>query len=168
LINGPRTPLRLSCHAGRVSEHYRWRVPAAPAVVKLAGAVLLAVVAATSGAERGRLLLVGVAALALAAWGLRDVLAPVRLAADAEGVTVITGYAGRRRIPWADVERVSVGEHRRLGLRTEILEIDTGETLHLFSRHDLGAPCEDVEQALTALRRSAGEQHAQAEGEEQQ
>jgi hypothetical protein len=136
--------------------------------VKLAGAVLLAVVAATSGAERGRLLLVGVAALALAAWGLRDVLAPVRLAADAEGVTVVTGYAGRHRIPWADVERVSVGEHRSLGRHTQILEIDTGETLHLFSRHDLGAPCEDVEQALTALRRSAGEQHAQAEGEEQQ
>jgi hypothetical protein len=123
--------------------------------VKLAGAVLLAVVAATPGAEPERLLLVGAAALALAAWGLRDVLAPVRLAADADGVTVVTGYARRRRIPWTDVERVSVGEHRSLGLRTPILEIDTGETLHLFSRHDLGAPCEDVEQALAALRRSA-------------
>ena len=151
-----------------MSEHRRWRVPAAAAVVKLAGAVLLAVVAATSGAERGRLLLFGVAALALAAWGLRDVVAPVRLAADAEGVTVVTGYAGHRRIPWADIERVGVGEQRSLGLRTQILEIDTGEKLHLFSRHDLGAPCEDVEQALTALRRSAGDHHhAQAEGEEQ-
>jgi hypothetical protein len=136
--------------------------------VKLAGAVLFAVVAATSGAERGRLLLVGVAALALAAWGLRDVLAPVRLAADEEGITVITGYARRRRIPWADVERVSVGQHRSLGLRTKILEIDTGETLHLFSRHDLGAPCQDVEQELRALHRSAGRQHAQGDGQEQQ
>ena len=136
--------------------------------MKLAGAVLFAVVAATSGAERGRLLLVGVAAVVLAAWGLRDVLAPVRLAADAEGVTVVTGYAGRRRIPWTDVERVGVGEHRSLGLRTPILEIDTGATLHLFSRHDLGAPPEDVERALTALRRSAAEQRAKADGEEQQ
>ena len=136
--------------------------------MKLAGAVLLAVVAATSDGERARLLLVGVAALALAAWGLRDVLAPVRLAADEEGVTVVTGYAGRRRIPWAEVERVSVGEHRGLGLRTEILEIDTGETLHLFSRHDLGAPCEEVEQALTALRRSAGDQNVPSEGDERQ
>ncbi len=136
--------------------------------MKLVGAVLLAMVAATSGAERGRLLLVGAAALVLAAWGLRDVLAPVRLAADEQGVTVVTGYARRRRIPWADVERVRVGEHRSLGLRTEILEIDTGETLHLFSRHDLGAPCQDVEQALTVLRRPVGEQHTQAEGEEQQ
>jgi hypothetical protein len=56
--------------------------PSAPAVAKLAGAVLLAVVAATSGAEPERLLLVGAAALALAAWGLRGVLAPVRLAAE--------------------------------------------------------------------------------------
>ena len=38
----------------------------------------------------------------------------------------------------------------------------------LFSRHDLGAPCEDVEQTLTTLRRSADEQHAQAEGEDRQ
>jgi hypothetical protein len=136
--------------------------------VKLAGAVLLAVVAATSGTERGRLLLVGVAALALAGWGLRDVLAPVRLAADEHGVTVVTGYARHRRIPWADIERVGVGEHRSLGLHTQILEIDTGETLHLFSRHDLGASCEDVEQALTALRRSADDQHTRDEDEKQQ
>jgi hypothetical protein len=150
-----------------VSQQHRWRVPAAPAVAKLAGAVLLAVVAATSGTERARLLLVGVAALALAAWGLRDVLAPVRLAADEHGVTVIAGYAGHRRIPWPDVERVGVGEHRSLGRRTRILEIDTGETLHLFSRHDLGAPCQDVERALTALRRSAGDQRARSDDDEQ-
>jgi PH (Pleckstrin Homology) domain-containing protein len=149
-------------------EPRRWRVPAGPAVAKFAFAALLALVAATSGAERERLVLAGVAAVALAAWGLRDVLAPVRLAADEEGVTVVTGYAGRRRIPWTDVERVGLGVHRSLGLRTEILEIDTGEALHLFSRHDLGAPCEEAERELTALRRSAGEQHAQAEGEEEQ
>lgn len=149
-------------------ETRRWRVPAAPAVAKLAGAVLLAVIAASSGADREFLLLAGAAALALAAWGLRDVLAPVRLAADEEGVTVVRGYAGRRRIPWADVERVGVGEHRGLGRRTPILEIDTGEALHLFSRYDLGAPCEDVERELAALRGSAAEQHARAEGEEQE
>jgi hypothetical protein len=151
-----------------MAEPRNWRVPTAPAVAKLAGAALLALVAVTAGAERQLLLLAGVAALGLAAWGLRDVLAPVRLAADEEGVTVVTGYAGRRRIPWAEVERVGIGEHRSLGRSTEILEIDTGEALHLFSRHDLGAPCEDVERVLTELRASAGEQHAHPEGEEQQ
>lgn len=136
----------------------RWRVPAAPAAAKLAGALLLALVAATSGAERERLLLAGVAALGLAVWGLRDVLAPVRLAADEDGVTVVTGYAARRRIPWADVERVGLGVHRSLGRRTEILEIDTGEALHLFSRHDLGVPCAEAARDLAALRRPAGDE----------
>src|SRR3954469_12716175 len=146
----------------------RWRVAPAPTLLKFAGALLLAAVAALSGARRGRLLLAGVGALALGAYGLRDLLAPVRLSADAEGVTVVRGYAGHRRIPWPEVERVGVGEHRSLGLRTELLEIDTGESLHLFSRYDLGASCEEVAETLTGMRRSAEEEHAQAEAEEEQ
>jgi Bacterial PH domain len=146
----------------------RWRVAPATTFAKLAGAVLLGAVAATSGAERERLLLAAVGALALATYGLRDLLAPVRLAADTEGVTVVSGYAGHRRIPWREVERVGVGAHRTLGLRTEVLEIDTGESLHLFGRHDLGAPCDEVERVLLTLRGSAEEDQAEAEGEEQQ
>jgi Bacterial PH domain len=135
-----------------VPESVRWRVPPAFAPAKLAGAVLLALVALWPGAERERLLLAGAAALALAAWGLRDLLAPVRLRADTEGVTVVSGFAGHRRIPWQEVERVGVGAHRSLGRRTEVLEIDTGESLHLFSRFELGAPCERVEETLRELR----------------
>ena len=130
----------------------KWRVPPVLPVTKLAVAVLLAVVAVLPGAERERLLLAGVAALALGVWGLRDVVAPVRLAADAEGVTVVTGFARRRGVPWRQIERLGVGEHRSLGLRSEVLEIDTGESLHLLSRYDLGAPCGEVEEALRALR----------------
>jgi hypothetical protein len=139
-----------------------------PTLAKFAGALLLALVAVLSGAERERLLLAGVGALAFGVYGLRDVLAPVRLSADAEGVTVVRGFAGHRRIPWREVERVAVGEHRSHGLRTELLEIDAGESLHLFSRYDLGAPCEEVEEALAELRWSADDQHADAEAEEQQ
>lgn len=146
----------------------KWRVAPAPTMVKFAGVLLLALVAASSGGERERLLLAGVAALALGVYGLRDVVAPVRLSADVDGVTVVSGYAGRRRIPWREVERVGLGEHRSLGLRTELLEIDAGESLHLFGWYDLGAPCDEVEAALADLRRSADEEHAEAEGEEQQ
>jgi hypothetical protein len=138
-----------------------------PTLAKFAGALLLALVAVLSGAERERLLLAGVGALAFGVYGLRDVLAPVRLSADAEGVTVVRGFAGHRRIPWREVERVAVGEHRSHGLRTELLEIDAGESLHLFSRYDLGAPCEEVEEALAELRWSSDDQHADAEAEEQ-
>ena len=163
-----RTLVTVSWHAGTVPEPLRWRVALAPTLAKFAGALLLAVVAASSGTERERLLLAGVGALALGVWGLRDILAPVRLSADAEGVTVVTGFAGRRRVPWPEVERVGLGEHRSLGLRTELLEVDTGESLHLFSRYDLGAPCDEVEAAITDLRRSVADEQAQAEGDEQQ
>lgn len=146
----------------------RWRVAPAPTLLKFAGALLLAAVAALSGAERERLLLAGVAALALGAYGLRDLLAPVRVAADAEGVTVVSGYAGHRRIPWREVEHVGLGEHRSLGLRSEVLEIDAGESLHLFSRYDLGVPCSEVAETLEGLRRSAEEEHAEAEGEQEE
>ena len=74
------------------------------------------------------------AALFLAVWGLRDLIAPVRLSADAEGVTVVSGFAGRRRLPWAAIERITVDTRTRRGLRSETLEIDTGEAIHLFSR----------------------------------
>jgi len=158
----------VSWHAGVVPEPLKWRVALEPTLAKFAGALLLALVAASSGAERERLLLAGVGALALGVWGLRDVLAPVRLAADADGVTVVTGFAGRRRVPWREVERVGLGEHRGLGRRTELLEVDTGESLYLFSRYDLGAPCDEVEAAIADLRRSVAEEHAQAEGDEQQ
>ncbi|OLT19342.1 hypothetical protein BJF79_47905 [Actinomadura sp. CNU-125] len=49
------------------------------------------------------------------------------------------GYAGRRRIPWDEVAAVRVDERRRLLLHTRLLEIETSDDLHLFSRFDLGA-----------------------------
>ena len=76
----------------------------------------------------------------------------VRLAADAEGVTVREGLAGRRRIPWRAVERVRVDSRDRLGLRQTALEIDEGSTLHLFTAADLGADPHEVAAALAQLR----------------
>ena len=88
------------------------------------------------------------AALFLAVWGVRDLVAAVRLAADADGVTVVSGFAGRRRLPWAAIERIAVDTRTRRGLRSETLEIDTGEALHLFSRCDLGAQPDEVAERL--------------------
>jgi Bacterial PH domain len=133
----------------------RWRVASTPTLLKFAGALLLAMVALLSGDERERLLLAGVGALALGVYGLRDIVAPVRLSADAEGVTVVSGFVRRRRVPWREIERVGLGEHRSLGLRSEILEIDAGESLHLFSRYDLGAPCAEVAETLQEMHDAA-------------
>ena len=42
-----------------------------------------------------------------------------------------------------------------MGLRNQLLEIDTGDSLHLFSVHELGADPEEVAEALNALRTNA-------------
>ncbi|GLY82434.1 hypothetical protein Airi02_003660 [Actinoallomurus iriomotensis] len=151
----PTYPTRRPCHAGEMTGTQRWRVAPVPTLAKFAGALFLALLAVLSWDEREWLLLCSVGALALGVYGLRDVLAPVRLSADSAGVTVINGFAGHRHIPWHEVERVTVTERRSHGLRTELLEIDTGESLHLFSRHDLGAPLQEVEEALRELRPAA-------------
>ncbi|MBE1537290.1 PH domain-containing protein [Actinomadura algeriensis] len=129
-----------------------WRVPVAQVVVKWAAALAAAALAAVSADDPQFVLLAGAAALGLAALALRDVLAPVRVAADAEAVTVVAGYAGRRRIPWGEVAAVRVDERRRLLLHTRLLEIETADDLHLFSRFDLGAEVDDVAAVLGELR----------------
>jgi hypothetical protein len=95
------------------------------------------------------------AALALAAFALRDLLAPVRLAADPTGVTVVSGFAGQRHLPWARIERIRVDERHRFGMRSQLLEIDTGDSLHLFSGYELSASCAEVAALLQALRSRA-------------
>ncbi len=84
----------------------------------------------------------------MAGWALRDLVAPVRLAFDPTGVTVISGFAGRRRLDWASIEQIGLSTRPRLGLRTEIVEIDAGDSLHLFGRYDLDAPPDEVAAAL--------------------
>lgn len=122
------------------------------AALKAAGAVLLAVTAVLSADDVAFVVLALIAAAALAVFALRDVVAAVRLAADHDGVTVVRGFAGHRHIGWAEVERLQLYESRRYGLTTRMLEIDTGDTVHLFSVHDLGVPPEEAREELRAIR----------------
>jgi hypothetical protein len=135
------------------ADAHTWRInPVLPAA-KLIGAVALVSLAwAFGGPNPVQWVLVGVVAAGLAGWAVRDLIAPVRLAADTRGITVIAGYARRRHLPWAQIEHVRVDRREHRGLRSELLEIDAGDSLHLFGRHDLGAPPEDVAAALAALR----------------
>jgi hypothetical protein len=91
------------------------------------------------------------AAIGVAAWAARDLVAPVRLAADQAGLTLATGFARRRRLGWAQVDRVRVDVRRR----SRLLEVDSGETLYLFSRYDLDADLDEVAARLESLRREA-------------
>ena len=134
----------------------QWRIKPVLPVAKLIGAVAVVVLAfAFAGYDPVRWTLAAVVVLALLVWALRDLLRPVRLAADAEGVTVLTGFATRRRLAWSQIERVRVDRRTHRGLRSEHLELDAGDAIYLLSANDLGALPDEVATALSDLRVNA-------------
>lgn len=130
----------------------QWRVPTRYVVLKAAVTVAFATTGLLLGRDQVSLFLTVAGTAALLAYTLRDLLAPVRLAADEAGLRVVSGYCGHADVPWSEIERIRVDVRRRLGLRSETLEIDTGERLHLFSAAELGAEVTDVADQLTTLR----------------
>jgi hypothetical protein len=133
----------------------QWRIKPVLPVTKGIGVVAVLVLAvAFAGRDPIRWGLATLVAILLAIWAVRDLVAPVRLTADENGVTVVTGFARRRHLPWAQVERVRVDVSSRRGLRSELLELDAGESIYLFSAHQLGALPDEVATALGALRTS--------------
>jgi hypothetical protein len=143
------------------STSAQWRVSPVLTVIKVVAAVVLALVAALSFRTPMNMVVAGIGAATMGFWALRDLLAPVRLAADTEGVTVVAGFAGRRRLPWTLIDRVRVDERERVGLRSRMLEIDAGESLHLLSTYDLNAQVADVVDELLRLR-ALGRQGSEA------
>jgi hypothetical protein len=130
-----------------------WRIRPVLPVTKGLGAIAIVVLVTAFGRDdRVQWVLAGAVALGLTLWALRDLVAPVRLAADADGLTVIDGFARRRRLSWAEIDRVRLDRRERLGLTTALLEIDTDDALYLHSMHDLGADPHDVLAELEELR----------------
>jgi hypothetical protein len=130
-----------------------WRIRPVLPVTKGLGAIAIVVLVTAFGRDdRVQWVLAGAVALGLTLWALRDLVAPVRLAADADGLTVIDGFARRRRLSWAEIDRVRLDRRERLGLTTALLEIDTDDALYLHSMHDLGADPHDVLAELEQLR----------------
>jgi hypothetical protein len=134
----------------------RWRVSPPLAWAKIAAFVAFALVAVVYLDDRTRAFAAGVGALLIGAYALRDIVAAVRVAADPSGITVVAGYASKVFYPWDVIEAVRVDTRSRLGLRTEMLEIDAGEQVHLFSTYDLNAPCSEVADTLQQIRDYVG------------
>ncbi|NVI91800.1 PH domain-containing protein [Actinomadura sp. BRA 177] len=130
----------------------RWRVPPGHVALKCAGAAAVTALIVLYSHDPQFLFLAGAAAIGLNALALRDLVAPVRLAADGDGLTVVSGYAGHRSIGWEDVRTIRVDERRRLLLHTRMLEIETSNDLHLLSAFDLGSDVHDVADELYRLR----------------
>lgn len=131
----------------------QWRIRPVLPVTKLMGAAAIVVLAAAfAGADPIRWAIAAITAVGVSVWALRDLLAPVRLAADPSGVTVVAGFARRRHLPWSAIERVRVDRRTHRGLRSEMLELDAGDAIYLFSTNDLGAQPDEVAAALSDLR----------------
>jgi hypothetical protein len=129
-----------------------YRVDPRLTAVKVAVAVILGLVALGFRDDRARVAFLGLAALVIAVYAARDLIVPVRLSADRDGVTVVSGYAGHHRLPWHEIQRVRVDQRRRFGTRSNLLEIDTGDQLYLLSSYDLNARPGDAVDVLAGLR----------------
>jgi hypothetical protein len=131
----------------------QWRVKPALPVAKLVGAAALpALVAVFAADDLSRWILAGLVAAGIVVWAVRDLLIPVRLAADTTGITVVTGFARRRHVAWSQIERVRVEKTTRRGRRSEVLEIDAGDAIYTFTEPHLDAMPEDVALELAGLR----------------
>lgn len=123
----------------------RWSPPVVPVVL---GWVLAAAAAAgtTVVTHRAGQLLLVVATVALVLLALHGTFVRPRLVADEAGVRV-RGLTGTRKIDWSDLY-VRVRRTSRLGRITSTLELESGETLLVLGRIDLGAEPEDVADTL--------------------
>ena len=134
------------------AEPTSWRVNPALPGLKIAGLVVFGLLIAVFADDAIRLALAVAGALALAVWAARDFIAPVRVAADSAGITIVTGYAGRRTLRWGEIERIRVDSRTRYGPRSDMLEIDSGDRPYFFSAYDLNAPPVEVAARLNQLR----------------
>jgi hypothetical protein len=132
----------------------RWRVDRRYLAAKIG--VLVAAVTSTVlmiiGSDRPGSVLAAAVSLAAAGYLLRDLVAPVSLAADQHGMSVRHGFAARARLSWAEIERIQIDQRTRLGIPSETLEIDAGAQLFLLGRGDLGAAPAEVARKLSGLR----------------
>lgn len=133
----------------------QWRVERRTTVIKFVAAAAFFVAPLVLSTQKLVWLFGVLAAIGLFLFGLRDLLAPVRLMADAEGLTVASGYAGHRRISWAELERVRIDKRPRFGSRSDFLEVDAGSSLYFFSRYDLSAEPEDALKVIEEIRGGA-------------
>lgn len=130
-----------------------WHVERRATMLKFVAAFGFLLIPPLVTANRAAWVLGVIAALGLAGYGLRDLLAPVRLQADSEGLTVVSGYAGHRRLPWSQIDRVRLDRRRRFGANSDFLEVDTGRSLYFFSRYDLGVDPAEALETIQQIRR---------------
>jgi hypothetical protein len=115
-----------------------------------AGFAALVLAFADDPAQR---LFAGVVVLVLLVIAASDLIFAPRLTVDEDGLRVYAPF-DRVRLPWRDIDSVTVSTVRRLGLRSAILEISAGDRLVVLDRHDLAADPWAVTNRIAELLRS--------------
>jgi hypothetical protein len=131
-----------------------WSPPVARVALYGAASVVIATCALTGlGLDKGGRLLVGAAAVILAALAVRDAVVRPTVRAGAGGLEIRDGL-GLHSLPWVAVLSVraeTVRRHRRMVI-LDTLEVDTIDGLFVLSRRQLGSPPADVAEQLEQLR----------------
>jgi len=138
-------------------EIVEWRVPRRATWGRFGGAAAVAALSLFA-VDLPQVIVALVAAAGLVAYAVRDLVAPVRLRLDPDGVVAVRGYAGRRAFPWSVIESVRLDSRLRLGIRAEAIELDAGDDILVFGATDLGVPVREAVRTVERFRaRAAGE-----------
>ena len=124
--------------------------PAGILAVALVG-LALGIAAALFVADAPGRLLASVAALGLLIFAAVSWRCRPKLRIADEGLEM-QGLSRSTLLPRTSVDSVKVTEFRRLGRRTRLLEIESGDRLIVLNRWDLGTDPRDVHEALRAAR----------------
>ena len=81
------------------STEISFRVDPRLTAVKVAGAVIFLLLTVAFAGDLGREFFGGTATVLMAVYAVRDLVAPRRLSADPEGVTLVSGFACARALP---------------------------------------------------------------------
>ncbi|WP_078289622.1 PH domain-containing protein [Mycobacterium sp. D16R24] len=119
---------------------------AAAALVGVAFGIAVFFVSDAPGRLLATVAALGLLGFAAVSWRCRPKLRIVDEGLELQGLTRVT------LLPRATVHSVKVTEFRRLGRRTRLLEIESGDDLLVLNRWDLGTDPRDVHEALRAAR----------------
>ncbi|GAA5087713.1 hypothetical protein HNP84_005759 [Thermocatellispora tengchongensis] len=135
-----------------VGDVRQWRVRRDVLALKAVGLAVALVLFVLNIDDLRAVMLCSVLVVGLGVLVARDLVAPVRLAADGRGISVVRGFSRMEWIDWDKVEHISVDVQHRYGRRWEHMEIDTGDRIYVLSSASLGESCTEAAAELRRLR----------------
>jgi Bacterial PH domain len=131
-------------------QQTEWSPPTPGIIASAIAGLILAIGAVTLITDPPGRVLAGVAGVGLILFASVSWRARPRLAIRNNGL-VTRGWANTRVLSRDDIKLIRITEFRRIGRRTQLMEIESGkDELHVFTRWDLGTGPLVVLDGLTA------------------